>query len=78
MNRLLTIILLLFIAAMGGTANSQTFQEMQAAWERKDFYTAFTGFLKLAEQNDPEAQARVASMYISGQGVTKDEKRGHA
>ena len=77
MKNSLKIILYAMIFATVTCVNAQSFQEMQAVFERKDFATAFAGFLRLAEQNDAEAQARVASMYAMGQGVAKDEKRGH-
>ena len=77
MKNSLKIILCSIFFATVTCVNAQSFQEMQAIFERKDFATAFAGFLRLAEQNDAEAQARVASMYAMGQGVAKDEKRGH-
>ena len=77
MKKILKIILYSIYFATVTCVNAQSFQEMQAIFERKDFATAFAGFLRLAEQNDAEAQARVASMYAMGQGVAKDEKRGH-
>jgi TPR repeat protein len=77
MKIILKIILYSIYFATLTCVNAQSFQEMQAIFERKDFATAFAGFLRLAEQNDSEAQSRVASMYASGQGVVKDEKRGH-
>ena len=44
----------------------------QAAYERKDYATAFKEFQVLAEQGDSTAQASLGVMYELGKGVPKD------
>lgn len=46
-----------------------------SAFNRKDYATAFTELLPLAETGDPWAQVTVAQMYTLGQGRTKDTER---
>jgi TPR repeat protein len=46
-----------------------------SAFNRKDYATAFTELLPLAEAGDPWAQVTVAQMYALGQGRTKDTER---
>jgi TPR repeat protein len=44
----------------------------KAAYERRDYATAFRYFLPLAERGNVSAQNYVAVMYLNGNGVTKD------
>jgi len=54
---------------------AQTFEQLEAAYERKDYRTAFSGFKKLAEQGHAGAQNNLGFMYADGQGVPKDEQQ---
>ncbi len=57
---------------------AQTFEQSDAAYERKDYPTAFAGFKKLAEQGRADAQGFLGWMYANGQGVTKDDQQAVA
>ena len=39
-----------------------------------DYATALKEFLPLAKNGDPVAQANLGSMYLHGQGVTRDDR----
>jgi len=49
-----------------------------AAYERSDFATAFRLLRPLAEQGEPLAQSRLGTMYIRGEGVTRNAEQGDA
>ncbi len=57
---------------------AQTFEQSLAAYERKDYGTAFAGFQKLAEQGDADAQHALGLMYALGRGVPKDDQQAAA
>jgi len=57
---------------------AQTFEQSVAAYQRKDYGTAFAGFKKLAEQGDVNAQFNLGNMYRVGQGVPRDEQQAVA
>jgi len=57
---------------------AQTFEQLEAAYERKDYCTAFAGFKKLAEQGHVESQYALGQMYRDGQGVPKDGQQSVA
>jgi hypothetical protein len=78
MNKYIFLSIYLACSLFTEIALSQSQQGSRVALPQKDFTEAFTGFLKRAENGDPEAQARVASMYALGQGVDKDEAAGHS
>lgn len=50
-------------------------REAFAAYERKDYASAFREFSPLAEQGDATAQSFLGEMYGNGQGVAKDEQQ---
>ena len=52
---------------------SQTFEELKAAFDRKDYATAFVGYKKLADQGSARAQNNVGALYANGFGVPKDD-----
>lgn len=52
-------------------------REANAALARKDYDSAFTKFLSLAQHGNATAQFNVGAFYINGQGVQKDEKRAY-
>ena len=53
---------------------AQTFEQSLAAYQIKDYGTAFTGFKKLAEQGDAMAQFNLGVRYDDGRGVPKDDQ----
>ena len=71
--------LLLTLALVSGSATiAQTSEQSQAAYERKDYKAAFTGFKRLAEQGDASAQFNLGLMYAKGTGVPKDDQQALA
>jgi len=47
-------------------------KEAKAAYEAKDYKTAFKEYLPLAEAGNADAQYRIGRMYRDGEGVTSD------
>ena len=79
--RSLTRSLLLALALTTGAwvpVQAQTFEQSRAAYERKNYRTAFAGFQKLAEQGNANAQDSLGWMYANGQGVPKDDQQAVA
>jgi hypothetical protein len=77
----LTGSLLMALASTTGAwvpVQAQTFEQSLAAYERKDYRTAFTGFKKLAEQGDADAQYNLGFMFANGRGVPKDDRQAVA
>ncbi len=77
----LTRSLLLALALTTGAwvpVQAQTFEQSHAAYERKDYRTAFAGFKKLAEQGLAIAQINLGLMYADGEGVPKNEQQAVA
>ena len=68
---LLTLCLCSAIAC--GTAFAG-FDQAVAAYERKDYVTAFREFRPLAQQGKSSAQYSLGWMYAKGQGVAQDHK----
>ncbi len=75
MKSLTRSLLLALALTTGAWVQSQTFEQSLAAYERKDYRTAFAGFKKLAEQGDAGAQNNLGQMYVNGRGVPKDEQQ---
>jgi len=70
--------LLLALALTTGAwmpVQAQTFGQSLAAYERKDYGTAFTGFKNLAEQGHTLAQFNLGVAYFNGDGVPKDDQQ---
>jgi len=77
----LTRSLLLALAITTGAwvpVQAQTFEQSDAAYEHKDYRTAFSGYKKLAELGDAKAQFSLGWMYEKGRGVPKDEQQALA
>jgi TPR repeat protein len=77
----LTRSLLLALALTTGAwvpVQAQTFGQSFAAFERKDYRTAFAGFKKQAEQGNAPAQFMLGNMYAKGRGVPKDDQQAVA
>lgn len=53
-------------------SHAQTFDQLKAAHDQKDYVTAFEGFTKLAKAGDSRAQVTLGGMYELGQGVPKN------
>ena len=68
---LLTTTVLLFGMSGSGVAD---FNDGYDAYLKGDYKTAINEWKPLAEQGDRYAQATIASMYVDGEGVLKDEK----
>ena len=66
------ILTLLVIVTMAVTAYSGQFEDAVAAYNRKDYATAFRLMKPLAENGNGNAQTNLGFMYFSGQGVGKN------
>jgi hypothetical protein len=66
----------LITAAMAGSLRQDTFRDASAAFQRRDYSTAFQKFKMLADRGDPIAQDFLATMYSNGWGVRKSEVEG--
>jgi len=66
------ILTLLVIVTMAVTAYSGQFEDAVAAYNRKDYATAFRLMKPLAENGNGNAQTNLGFMYFSGQGVRKN------
>ena len=64
-------ILLLFLL-VGLSSVYAGYEEGLAAYDRRDYETAFQEFKPLAEQGDELAQYNLGAMYYNGQGVPRD------
>lgn len=71
----LLLLMLALVVGMGVQAQAQTLKEAYAAYEGKDYRTAFSGYRKLAEQGNAVAQFFTGLMYDEGKGVPKDERK---
>jgi len=70
-------------------ARADAFEDGLAAYKQGDYHTAYQVFRSLAEQGDARGQNGLGNMYVTGQGVAKDDveavrwyrmaaKQGHA
>jgi len=67
-GRLLIVVALVFAHA----AWSGDYEDGVAAFERRDYATAFTKFRSAAQQGNARAQTIVGMMYNEGQGIAQD------
>jgi TPR repeat protein len=51
--------------------------QLEASYERRDYRSCFDGWATLAEQGDPLAQYRLATLYANGQGTSVDTYRAY-
>ncbi|MDZ4738848.1 MAG: tetratricopeptide repeat protein, partial [Alphaproteobacteria bacterium] len=58
-----------------GEAVAGAFEDGMAAYNRRDYATAFRNFLPLAQAGDANAQDGLGLMYEKGQGVTQNYKK---
>ena len=73
MQRSVAILFALSIWASAAVAGR--FEDGVAAYERKDYATAFALLKPFADQGDASAQAGVGVMYANGWGVPKNEQQ---
>ena len=78
MKSLTRSLLLALALTTGAWVQAQTYEQTFAAYQRKDYRTAFAGFKKLAEQGNADAQGSLGAMYARGEGVPKDEQQAVA
>ncbi len=74
LNRLLVVSLLFFVFPLLSYADQ--LEDANSAIKNEDYKTAYKLLLPLAEENNPEAQAILGSMYVNGQGVKSDIAKG--
>lgn len=70
----LTCLLTLAIAAEAAMS-SPTLDEVNTAYEAKDYPASLTGYAKLAADGNAVAQNKLGEMYANGVGTSKDEQR---
>ncbi len=63
------------MVALSGSAFAGDFEDGTVAYGRGDYATAFSKFLKAAEQGVARAQANLGWMYVKGKGVPKNYKQ---
>ena len=71
---LFTVMTLVSLILMSGTAYSADFDKGFEAANRGDFKTAVAKWRSLAEQGDATAQFNLGAMYDKGEGVLQDHK----
>ena len=71
---LFTVMTLVSLILMSGTAYSADFDKGFEAANRGDFKTAVAKWRSLAEQGDATAQFNLGAMYDNGEGVLQDHK----
>ena len=68
----------MLVAVLGaGVAHADLYEAGQA-YDKKDYETAFRLYRELAELGQVYAQENVASMYVGGEGVKRDNVAGYA
>jgi TPR repeat protein len=75
MKKLTGSVLLTLLLMAGSVVRAQTFEESYAAYEIKDYATAFAGFMKLAKKGDAYAQYFLGDMYDKGLGVSRNKQQ---
>ena len=66
------LVLAFVLAAAGGSATAQTFEESRAAYDRGDYATALRGIQRLAKQGNAQAQFFLGGMYRCGEGIPQN------
>jgi len=72
MKQFLPILIGLFLCAPAWSNISQSMDEIEKLIRLRDYHQAVSRLETLAEAGDPEAQYRLASLYRTGKGVSKD------
>lgn len=64
--------IIFFIFSWPYMALATDYDSARNAYDRRDYYNAFSQFSELADQGGPYAQFMLGKMYANGEGVTKD------
>ncbi len=70
LNRLILTCLLICVPAWGSA--NQALEEIELLIRLRDYASAASRLIPLAERGDPEAQYRLAGLYRAGKGVDRD------
>jgi hypothetical protein len=62
----------LMLVAIAGAAVAGPLEDGEAAYQREDYATAYRLLGPLADQGNAEAQDRLGTMYVVGEGVPKN------
>ncbi|WP_176539041.1 tetratricopeptide repeat protein [Rhizobium sp. J15] len=73
--RRLIYIFVFFLSIWSGARAADT---AQAAYDQRDYATAFALWQPQAAAGDPQAQTALGSLFASGRGVTKDDDQAVA
>ena len=75
MNTILRKLMVFCIALLcAGAVQAGDFEDGMAAYERKDYATAFAKWRTAAQQGDADAQFNLGVLYDEGKGVAQDYK----
>ena len=69
----ITILLIFYLLSFSSLCLSNTLQEAETAIRLKNFQQAISLLTPLAEQGNPKAQYRLASLYRNGQGTEQND-----
>ncbi len=72
----LKLLRLLLLVTINSAAMAGPLEDANAAYEKKDFTRAIELFSPLADSGDQVALWRLGYMYVKGEGVVADTKRG--
>ena len=72
MKPILLILICMFISAPAWGNLDQSLDEIEKLIRLRDYSEAVNRLKPLAEKGEPEAQYRLAGLYRSGKGVSKD------
>lgn len=77
MSKLMRVLAFLAMACLGSVAHADLYRA-EAAYQKKDYETAFRLFREIAELGHPLAQETLAIMYVQGEGVPRNNVLGLA
>lgn len=78
MNKKILAVLCAGSIGVAGVARADSLTAANAAFDQKDYGTAFRLYEPLAERGDHAAQSALGFMYFFGEGVRKDAVRAYA
>lgn len=78
MNRTIIALTLAASLSTAGVAHADSLNGANAAFDKKDYGTAFRLYKPLAERGDHAAQSALGFMYFFGDGVQKNAVRAYA
>ena len=73
MKTISNLFMVAFLLMCSVSLHAQTVNDLEAAYNRKDYHGAFTGLLEYAERGDPRAQYLVGLMYWNSRGVSQND-----